>query len=41
MLFVQLITAEEMCDERVDEFSIMTFLSQFPYAKPVQHIAGS
>jgi len=29
----QLITAEEMCDPRIDELSIMTYLSQFPYAK--------
>jgi len=37
----QLITAEEMCDARIDQFSIMTYLSQFPNAQLNQEVAGS
>ena len=30
-----------MCDERIDELSVMTYLSQFPYSKLNQDVTGS
>jgi len=38
MFCVQLITPEEMCDEHIDELSMMTYLSQFPSAKLNQDV---
>jgi len=29
-----------MCDSSIDEFSVMTYLSQFPHAEPKQQVAG-
>jgi len=31
---VQLIKPDEMCNPKVDELSMMTYLSRFPHAKP-------
>ena len=40
-VYVQLLTPEEMCDARIDELSMMTYLSQFPNAKLNQDVANA